>query len=192
MEAGWRRDGGGTRSRPAIGAGQQPGPWPTRNRATHADRSLPERLNSPPCRPRESPFRSPDWARIGLRWPWTPAAPRSIVMHSVTRRNASRSGVPNGGTRAQSVARPACDDQGSCHPHGPAGPDIYAQPLVQRMSGSAASRAFERAWRPGHSGRAGIIRSDEHVTFPSLPGDRHPSAGHPLPDLRPYPRLPAG
>jgi hypothetical protein len=59
------------------------------------------------------------------------------------------------------------------------------------MRASAASRAFERAWRPGHSGRAGIIRSDEHVTFPPFPGDRHPSAGHPLPDLRPYPRLPA-
>jgi hypothetical protein len=44
---------------------------------------------------------------------------------------------------------------------------------------------------PGHSGRAGIIRSNEHGTFPPLPGDRHPSAGHPLPYLRPYPRLPA-
>jgi hypothetical protein len=43
----------------------------------------------------------------------------------------------------------------------------------------------------GHSGGAGIIRSDEHVTFPPLPGDRQPYAGHPLPALRPYPRLPA-
>jgi len=36
------------------------------------------------------------------------------------------------------------------------------------------------------------MEGDEHATFPPLPGDRHPSAGHPLPDLRPHPRLPAG
>jgi hypothetical protein len=40
---------------------------------------------------------------------------------------------------------PACDDQGSRYPHGPAGPDIYAQLLVQRMSGSAAIRVRVRA-----------------------------------------------
>ena len=31
------------------------------------------------------------------------------------------------------------------------------------------SRAFKRAWRPGISGGAGIIRSDEHVTFRRFP-----------------------
>ena len=37
----------------------------------------------------------------------------------------------------------------------PSGPqDLFAQ-----TAGYAASRAFERAWRPGHSGGAGIIRS---------------------------------
>jgi len=44
----------------------------------------------------------------------------------------------------------------------------------------------------GHSGRAGIMEGDEHATFPPLPGDHHPSAGHPLPDLRPHPCIPAG
>jgi hypothetical protein len=53
---------------------------------------------------------------------------------------------------------------------------------VTSTPSTAAIRAFERAWRPGHSGRAGIIRGDEHVTFSPLPGDRHPSAGHPLPE----------
>jgi len=43
-----------------------------------------------------------------------------------------------------------------------------------------------------YCGRAGIIRSDEHVRFPSLPGDRHLPAGHPLPDLRPRSRLRPG
>jgi hypothetical protein len=44
----------------------------------------------------------------------------------------------------------------------------------------------------GHSSRAGIMEGDEHATFPPLPGDHHPSAGHPLPDLRPHPCIPAG
>jgi hypothetical protein len=35
------------------------------------------------------------------------------------------------------------------------------------------------------------MECDEHATFPPLPGDRHPSAGHSLPYLRPHPRLPA-
>jgi len=35
------------------------------------------------------------------------------------------------------------------------------------------------------------MEDDEHAPFPPLPGDCHPSAGHPLPDLRPHPRLPA-
>jgi hypothetical protein len=32
---------------------------------------------------------------------------------------------------------------------------------------------------------------DEYATFPPLPCDRYPAAGHPLPDLRPHPRPPA-
>jgi hypothetical protein len=35
------------------------------------------------------------------------------------------------------------------------------------------------------------MEGDEYATFPPLPGDRHPSAGHPLSALRPHPRLPA-
>jgi hypothetical protein len=38
---------------------------------------------------------------------------------------------------------------------------------------------------------AGKIEGDEYATFPPRPGDRHPSAGHPLPALRPHTRLPA-
>jgi hypothetical protein len=43
----------------------------------------------------------------------------------------------------------------------------------------------------GHRNRAGIIEDDEQVTFRPLPGDRHPFAGHPLPDLPPHRRIPA-
>jgi hypothetical protein len=43
----------------------------------------------------------------------------------------------------------------------------------------------------GHSSRAGIMEGDQHATFPPLPGDRHPAAGHPLLALRPHPRPPA-
>jgi hypothetical protein len=60
------------------------------------------------------------------------------------------------------------------------------------MPASAASRAFRRACSHGHSGRAGKMRGDEYATFPPLPGDRHPPADHPLPALRPHPRLPPG
>src|SRR6266516_1548254 len=35
------------------------------------------------------------------------------------------------------------------------------------------------------------MEGDEYATFPPLPGDRHPPADHPLPALRPHPRLPA-
>lgn len=67
-------------------------PWPTRSRATHADRSLPERLPSLAMPAARVAIQIAHWARTGLHWPWTPAAPKSIVMQSVTRRNASYSG----------------------------------------------------------------------------------------------------
>jgi hypothetical protein len=60
-----------------------------------------------------------------------------------------------------------------------------------RVPASAASRAFAEHGGQGHSSRAGIMEGDEHATFPPLPGDHHPYAGHPLPDLRPHPRIPA-
>ncbi len=43
-----------------------------------------------------------------------------------------------------------------------------------------------------HSGGTGIIEANEQVTFPPLPGDRNPTAGHPLPDLPPDRGLPPG
>jgi hypothetical protein len=46
--------------------------------------------------------------------------------------------------------------------------------------------------RQNHSGGAGIIEANEQVTFASLPRDRHPATGHPLPDLPPHRALPAG
>ena len=39
--------------------------------------------------------------------------------------------------------------------------------------------------------RAGRLIDDEQVTFPPLPRDRHPSTGHPLPDLPAHRRVPA-
>jgi len=41
------------------------------------------------------------------------------------------------------------------------------------------------------SGSAGIIEANEQVIFPSLPGDRHPAAGDPLPDLPSHRGVPA-
>ena len=43
----------------------------------------------------------------------------------------------------------------------------------------------------GQCGGAGIMRRDEQFKFPPLPGDRHPSSGHALPDLSPHRRVPA-
>jgi hypothetical protein len=42
-----------------------------------------------------------------------------------------------------------------------------------------------------HSGWAGIMEANEQVTFPPLPCDRYPAAGHPLPDLPPHRGVPA-
>jgi hypothetical protein len=39
--------------------------------------------------------------------------------------------------------------------------------------------------------RAGIIEANEQVVFASLPGDRDPTAGHPLRDLPPRRGVPA-
>ncbi len=44
------------------------------------------------------------------------------------------------------------------------------------------ARGMKRGW---HN------RGNEQFKYPPLPGDRHPSSGHPLPDLPPHRRLPA-
>jgi len=105
-----------------------------------------------------------------------------------TRLRRRRTGIRTGRARGLAV-RPGNADTSPPGVHHRAHLAAYCG--VRKRTLMRASRAFERTGRPGHSGRAGIIRSDEHVTFPPLPGDRHPPAGHPLPDLRPYPRLPA-
>jgi len=46
------------------------------------------------------------------------------------------------------------------------------------LSGAASTGA-----RRGHGGGTGTIGGDEQVKFPALPRDRHPSSGHPLPDM---------
>jgi hypothetical protein len=71
-------------------------------------------------------------------------------------------------------------------------PGIFMQAIVspERALMPRVARSSEQRVQ-GHSGRAGIMEGDEHATFPPLPGDRYPSAGHSLPDLRPHPRLPA-
>jgi hypothetical protein len=61
---------------------------------------------------------------------------------------------------------------------------------VPKTHGSAASRAFAQACSHGQSGKAGKMEGNEHATSPPLPGNCHPSASHPLPALRPHPRLP--
>ena len=45
--------------------------------------------------------------------------------------------------------------------------------------------------RRGHGGGTGTIGGDEQVKFSAVPRDRHPSSGHPLPDMPPHHRLPA-
>ena len=80
-----------------------------------------------------------------------------------------------------------------------------ADPRVQSGSSPstvrhrAASRSAHAAWRAcgaskgqDHSGGPGIIEANEQITFPPLPCDRYPSTGHPLPDLPPHRRVPAG
>jgi len=45
--------------------------------------------------------------------------------------------------------------------------------------------------RRGHGGGTGTIGGDDQVKFSAVPRDRHPSSGHPLPDMPPHHRLPA-
>lgn len=62
----------------------------------------------------------------------------------------------------------------------------------------AAGEATPAAWRAcgrgswqDHSGRAGIIGSNEQVTLPPLPCNGHSVASHPLRDLPPHRGIPA-
>ncbi len=52
-------------------------------------------------------------------------------------------------------------------------------------------RGGQHRARHVHRGGTGTIGGDEQVKFPALPRDRHPSSGHPLPDMPAHHRLPA-
>jgi hypothetical protein len=52
-------------------------------------------------------------------------------------------------------------------------------------------RGGQHRARLGHRGGTGSTGGDGQVKFPALPRDRHPSSGHPLPDMPPHHRLPA-
>jgi hypothetical protein len=54
------------------------------------------------------------------------------------------------------------------------------------LSGAASTGA-----QRGHRGETGTPGGDGQAGFPALPRDRHPSSGHPLPDMPPHHRLPA-
>jgi hypothetical protein len=69
--------------------------------------------------------------------------------------------------------------------------EIESAFVSQQSSASAAWSACGTSSRQDHSGWAGIIEANEQVAFPPLPCDRHPTAGHPLPDLPPYGCVPA-
>ncbi len=62
-----------------------------------------------------------------------------------------------------------------------------------RRSGipDAVERGGQHRARRGHGGGTGTTGGDGQARFPALPRDRHPSSGHPLPDMPPHPRLPA-
>jgi len=80
------------------------------------------------------------------------------------------------------------------------GRDLLGQPgqLVfcalakPHTSGHAAWRVCGASTGHDHSAGPGIIEANEQVTFPSLPCDYYPSSGHPLPNLPPHRRVPAG
>ena len=82
------------------------------------------------------------------------------------------------------------------------GPQNWADTEFPASGQAEGSGLYEHAHLPrgvraaqaqgkGHSGWAGIIEANEQVTFPPLPCDRYPAAGHPLPDLPPHRRVPA-
>jgi hypothetical protein len=67
----------------------------------------------------------------------------------------------------------------------------YARLLQQRTSAHAARCACGVSTAQDHSGGPDIIEANEQVACPPLPRDRHPSTGHPLPDLPAHRRVPA-
>jgi hypothetical protein len=65
--------------------------------------------------------------------------------------------------------------------------DIYAKQLRTGNARICRESRVRANTEPRSPQWAGIMEANEHFTFPPLPSDRHPVAGHPLPDLRPYP-----
>lgn len=81
---------------------------------------------------------------------------------------------------------------GGRRPQGTTGDATAAHAPRQRSPISAPrERGGQHRARRGHGGGTGTIGGDEQVKFPALPGDGHPSSGHPLPDMPAHHRLPA-
>jgi hypothetical protein len=76
------------------------------------------------------------------------------------------------------------------------GPPSAMPPQHTPLDGAVVSRtplsgAASTGARRGHRGGTGTLGGDEQARFPALPRDRHPSSGHPLPDMPHHHRLPA-
>lgn len=109
-----------------------------------------------------------------------------------TRRTGCRA-RKTGSRRHGFPAVPGRDNRpGGRRPRGITGDATAAHAPRQRSPVSARrERGGQHRARRGHGGGTGTIGGDEQVKFPALPRDRHPSSGHPLPDMPHHHRLPA-
>jgi len=89
-------------------------------------------------------------------------------------------------------SRAGTTGQADVVPRAPSAMPPHLTPLDSTVRYPARrERGGQHRARRGHCGGTGTTGGDEQARFPALPRDRHPSSGHPLPDMPPHPRLPA-
>ena len=144
----------------------------------------------PCCSPRGRAVRHP--VRLRLHGGVMKRARRSFESFAALAKAGAAPGKRETGGTVSRRSRAGTTGQADVVPGAPpAMPPQHAPPdSAVRYPARRVRGGQHRALR-GHCGGTGTTGGDGQVRFPALPRDRHPSSGHPLPDMPPHRRLPA-
>ena len=117
--------------------------------------------------------------------PSVPAEPPAGGVHLSAVRDPAP--PPRPGSPPLRAASPSRGRNETCPADVPGAPSTMP-PQLTPLGGAVRyparrERGGQHRARRGHCGGTGTTGGDEQARFPALPRDRHPSSGHPLPDM---------